>query len=483
MRRSVASMVGAWAALWCATRLVAAEGGADPSALRPVQEVQRSLIEAAFASNLALAREGIEVERANETLRAARARFYPELSLNGRYSRNEGGRTLDFPVGTLLNPAYQTLNELLVAQGRPARFGALGDESIPFQRPREQDTHVSLRQPLYQPAIPAAVAAQREVLRGAEFQRLVFARQLVHDVSLAYLQHLKARRARLIVASAGQVLAENLRVTDSLFRNGRITEDQVLRARAELLAVQQQDREAVDAVEQSRRYVNFLLNRPLDTPLEDARIDSAALPAPPDGRAVAGAAGRDRAELARLDALEAAARAQVSVAKAQLKPSLSLGIDAGTQGEEYRLGPGYNYLAGSLVLTWKFFDGGANRAALSEARLAQRSAALAREELAHSIELEVRQAAESLATSADSLQTARGREAAARAALRIAARKRDEGAISQVEFIDARSALTQAELNLNLTEFDVLERGVELERAAASAELPPLPGRTREMSK
>jgi outer membrane protein TolC len=382
---------------------------------------------------------------------------------------------LSFPTGQLLNPAYQTLNELLVAQGQAPRFGMLSDPSIAFQREREQDSRLTLRQPLYQPAIPAAVAAQRELLRGAQFQRLALAHQLHRDVGVGYLRHLKARRANRIVQSATEVLTENLRVVDSLFRNGRITEDQVLRARAELLAVQQQQREATDAVEQSRRYVNFLLNRPLAEPLEDASVEAAPVARAPDAQAFAAAAGTQRAELERLAALQAAAEAQVRLARAALKPSLALGVDAGTQGEQYRTGPGYNFIAGSLVLTWKFFDGGANRAALAQARHAARAAALAREELAQGIALEVQQAAESLATSIDSLDTARAREAAARAALRIAGRKRDEGAISQVEFIDARNALTQAELNLNLTQFELLERGLELQRATGTAQLPPLP--------
>jgi outer membrane protein TolC len=458
-----------------AAALLATAAQAQSPPLRPVQEVQQELIEAAFRSNLALTREGVEVARADAALAEARARFLPELELNARYTRAQGGRELTFPTGQLLNPAYQTLNELLVAQGQAPRFGMLSDPSIAFQREREQDSRLTLRQPLYQPAIPAAVAAQRELLRGAQFQRLAHAHQLHRDVGVGYLRHLKARRASRIVQSATEVLAENLRVVDSLFRNGRITEDQVLRARAELLAVQQQQREATDAVEQSRRYVNFLLNRPLTEPLEDASVEAAPVARAADAQALAATSGTQRAELDRLGALQAAAEAQVRLARAALKPSLALGIDAGTQGEQYRTGPGYNFIAGSLVLTWKFFDGGANRAALAQARHAARSAALAREELAQAIALEVQQAAESLAASIDSLDTARAREAAARAALRIAGRKRDEGAISQVEFIDARNALTQAELNLNLTQFELLERGLELQRATGTAQLPPLP--------
>jgi outer membrane protein len=79
--------------------------------------------------------------------------------------------------------------------------------------------------------------------------------------------------------------------------------------------------------------------------------------------------------------------------------------------------------------------------------------------------LQVRQAADRLRTARASLATASARQDAAREAFRIASRKRDAGSIAQVEFIDARTALTSAELNLNLTRFDVLVRLAELRAA------------------
>jgi outer membrane protein TolC len=39
------------------------------------------------------------------------------------------------------------------------------------------------------------------------------------------------------VSASEALLQENLRVNESLFANGKVTEDQVLRAKAELLAV------------------------------------------------------------------------------------------------------------------------------------------------------------------------------------------------------------------------------------------------------
>ncbi|HET9445386.1 MAG TPA: TolC family protein, partial [Steroidobacteraceae bacterium] len=73
-------------------------------------------------SNLALQGESLEVERAAQALAAARARFFPEVSLQARYSRAEGGREFTIPLGTTLNPVYSTLNDLLAVQGQPAPF-------------------------------------------------------------------------------------------------------------------------------------------------------------------------------------------------------------------------------------------------------------------------------------------------------------------------------------------------------------------------
>ncbi len=124
------------------------------------------------------------------------------------------------------------------------------------------------------------------------------------------------------------------------------------------------------------------------------------------------------------------------------------------------------------MLSWRFFDGGANRAEAREARAVARQAAVRRDETALQIQLEVQQALDSLETSSDSLATAEARAEAARAAFRIAGRKRDEGVINQVEFIDARSSLTGAELNLNVTSFELLARQAELDYATAAGTLP-----------
>jgi outer membrane protein len=439
---------------------------------RPVAQVIDEYVRESLRSNLSLRSESLEVERNIAALDAARAHFLPTVAFQARYTRAEGGREIDIPVGTLVNPVYSTLNQLLAAQGKPPQFGSVPDQTILFQRKREQDTRFTVRQPLYAPAIPAAVRAQRAQLEASQFNRIAVARRLKRDVTVAYLNWLKARRTVGIVEASVTLLNENVRVNESLFRNGKITQDQVLRARAEQLAVVQQLREAQNGQSQAHSFVNFLLNRPLDEPLEAAGIDGQVGHTAHDLARLRTAALENRPEIAQLDRTVTAAESQIQVARADLKPSLSLGVDAGIQDETYDFGHGSNFGTVSLLLHWQFFDGGATRAQASSARAVARRAATARDEIEQQIQLEVQQALDELNTTADSLTTAGARAEAAHAAFRIASRKRDEGVINQVEFIDARSALTSAELNLNVTRFDLLAREAELDYATAAGTLP-----------
>ncbi len=445
---------------------------AELESSRPLAKVIDEYVREGLKSNLALRAQTLEVERSAAALDGARARYFPEAAFAARYSRSEGGRVIELPLGDALNPAYQTLNDLLVAQGQQPQFPVVQNETIAFLREREQDTRVTLRMPLIAPAIPAAVRTQRELLGANEYARTALARRLKRDITVGYLDWLSATRTRGIVDASVALLNENLRVNDSLHRNGKITQDQVLRARAELLAVTQQSREAQNGASQAQSYLNFLLNRPLDSPLEDADVAadvSATTRALADLRE---AALMNRPELEQLRHLSRATESQVRVARADRWPTLSLGADGGIQGEEYQFGRGSNFATVSLLLNWTFFDGGARRAAVREASATARKTQTELESLTQQVQLEVQQSLDRLNTSADSLATAEARAEAARAAFRIASRKRDEGVISQVEFIDARSSLTSAELNLNVTRFEVLARQAELDYATAAGNLP-----------
>ena len=446
------------------------EAGAllETSPTRPVPAVIEGYVRAGLTSNLALQSASLEVERSQAALDAARGKFFPEAAIASRYTRAEGGREVSLPIGSALNPVYLTLNELLLADGKAPRFGTIEDPRFLLQREEEQDTRLSIRQPLYVPAIPAAVRARRSLLEASEFARLALIGRLRRDITVGYLNWLRASRGASLIEASRGLLAENLRINESLFQNGKITRDQVLRAEAELLAVEQQLTEARSLRDQSASYVNFLLNRPLDSALEQADAGAEISKTVADLSVLREMAVTKRPEFAQLDRAVSAASAQLDAARAARKPSIALGVDGGSQGEKYEFGRGRNFATVSVLLNWTVFDGGSRRAEVRQARAAQRQAEVQREQAGQQIRLEVQQALDRLQASEASLRTADARAEAARAAFRIAGRKRDEGVISQVEFLDSRTTLTAAELNLNAVRFELLARQAELDYATGA---------------
>jgi adhesin transport system outer membrane protein len=118
-----------------------------------------------------------------------------------------------------------------------------------------------------------------------------------------------------------------------------------------------------------------------------------------------------------------------------------------------------------VILRWNLFRGGADRAALREARAYTDELLAARELASQQVRLEVQQAVEGLEVAGASLDTGLKRVEAADGTLRIASRKRDLGQINQAEFIDARRTMTDARLNLTRVRAEFLARIAELEFA------------------
>jgi outer membrane protein TolC len=89
-------------------------------------------------------------------------------------------------------------------------------------------------------------------------------------VLTAYHGYLQSEAAVEIFESATQLTAEALRVNRLLAEAGKVTEDRVLRAQADDLAVGQQRAEAARDRNAARAWLNFLVNRPLTAPVDRA---------------------------------------------------------------------------------------------------------------------------------------------------------------------------------------------------------------------
>jgi outer membrane protein TolC len=380
--------------------------------------------------------------------------FLPTLAVDARYSEMDG--VLD--LGDVINPAYAALNQVI---GQP-RFPTDIHQTLPYR----QETRLRSVLPLFNGALFANLSAARAMrdLRGAELAAAK--RRLDADARVAYLNYARAARALDIYDAALTTVRENQRVAERLVGAGSATGDAVYRARAAVAEVQQQRAEAARLRDAALGQLNLLLDRDPGTPVP--ALDDASLPElRPLTLDEALAASQRREERVQVEAGSAAARAQRRAATSGFLPSVAVAADYGVQGAEYHFDRTHDVAIASFVLQWNLFNGGQDASRRQQAAAQQRAMQYKAREADRMIALDVRTAFDAVGVAREGLAAAQARVEASRRAFQMVDRRFGEGLASHLEWADARSQLTAAELNLVMSRYALVARYVDLERAAA----------------
>ena len=73
-----------------------------------------------LASNQSIKQQTFILDKNMYALKEAKSMFLPDVSFLTTYTKADGGRTIDFPTGDLLNGAYATLNQLTGTNSFPS---------------------------------------------------------------------------------------------------------------------------------------------------------------------------------------------------------------------------------------------------------------------------------------------------------------------------------------------------------------------------
>lgn len=429
----------------------------------PESAVLDGYIREALRANLALAQDNLDEDRAAAAVREARALRLPSLAFSTRRSETSGALDL----GDLVNPAYRALNQITGSNAFPTNVGL----TLPFA----QETRLRLAQPIYQPAIGAGVRAASAARDARSAGARAAARRLAAEVQTSYWAIATADKVAELHRATLALVDENVRVNERLLANGVVTPEAVLRARADRSEIAQQLAHAEQQQSAARRAFNLLLDRPFDAAIVAPGDSTYGADDPTRGLTLEELVRRAvsaREEVRQSESAIVAATAEEKVASAAFLPSVAIALDYGVQGNTYQFDRDHDALAASVVLEWNMFNGGRDEARRQQAAIGASRARVARREVARRVELDVRQTYDALQVASAAIATARDRAAAARKSFDLVARRHAEGMASQIEFIDARTAHTRAELNLIVTQQTRAVRAAELERAAALRVIP-----------
>ncbi len=391
------------------------ESPAVPDALTLEQAIAFAL-ENNFAIRQArerlLEQEGLIVE--------VRAQALPSVSAAARYTRDD--------------------DDLVMTPGRSDRDWTVG---------------VYVRQVVYRGGgVRAALDAARTTREAALLDIQAVIDDVLLQVRTRFADVLLARERIGVREQGVELLQEQLQTVRNRFEAGSVSQFEVLTAEVALANAQPpliNARNALRlAIDELRRVIGYRGGFGAD--LTKVPEFAGALEFTPAGyeleSALAAARAR-RPELLRLEQLRRAREAGVTVARSDYLPQLYL-----TGGYEGRKFPSSNSFSDTrdgwtagVEGSWAIFDGARTRGRVAQARAQLNQARLGLAEQELSIEVEVRRALSSL-QEADELAQAAGRVVEqATEALRLADVRYRNGAATQLDVLQARVALTEAQLN------------------------------------
>lgn len=428
------------------------------------QTVLDDYIQVGLENNLALKQKDFSYRKSITSLKEARGLFLPSISINARYTRSDGGRIIEFPVGDLMNPVYQSLNQLTGQN----LFPAIKNEKIKFLREKEHDTKFEIIQPLFQPEIYYNYKIKSNLLEMERAERNSFARVLICDIKTAYYNYLITAGVTSILNATENILNENLRVSRSLFNNDKATIDIVYRAEAELSRLKQEQVRAASDCKTAGAYFNFLLNRSLEDPIVvDTNVIQYTISNMSLEKAIDLAIKR-REELNQINYAYEAAENNITLNKSKFLPNILLAANYGYEGEEYSFGKNDDYWTASLVMQWNLFRGFQDKLKVEQAEYDRKNLELRKLELENQIRLQVRSTYYNYEVAQKSIETAIAQKLSSQKSFEIINKKFNEGMASQIEFIDARTTLTNAELNNTISKYQELISLAELEKVIAA---------------
>lgn len=410
-------------------------------------------------SSQSIKQQNFVLEKNVYALKEAKSMFGPDITFSTTYTKADGGRTIDFPTGDLFNGVYSTLNKLTGSNA----FPQLQNQRILLNPDNFYDAKFRATLPILNAELiyNKRIKAQQVDLQKTEV--LLYKRELVKEIKTAYYNYLKAVYATGIYESSLRLVKEGQRINMKLYDNSKVNRTAVLRSQNEVSRINASLIGAKKTAESARYYFNFLINRPLtDTILLD---DIITLPTQEQllGNSISG-----REELSKLRIGKDINDNLNGLAKSYLIPKLGTFIDLGSQAFDWKFNSQSRYYLFGVSLEWNLFSSGKNNYKVKQT-IADREALTSQTDYVQQqllTELKIRQAG---------MQSAIAQYDAAQSRLKTSQtyygdmlKLYKQGMAIYIELLDAQNQWIEAQLNANITLYDIWIAYTAIERANAS---------------
>jgi outer membrane protein TolC len=412
----------------------------------------------AFQQNIMLQQKTIQVEKAMIALKTAQSLYQPTVAFQGGYQSGQGGRSIAFPVGDLLNPVYSTLNALT----KSTAFPQIANVETNFFPRDFYDVKVQTSMPLYNKDISYNKQIQEQSISLQREDVSLYKRELVKQIKTAYYQYLLSLGLQKVYDNALNLAMEGKKVNEKLLANGKGLPAYLLRSDSEIANIQAQMADAAKQSQAAQMYFNFLLNRELRAEIRiDFEVEKALT-------AVYAVTPGVREELSLLSKSIGLQETVLKMNEAFYLPKLNGFVNLGSQSTLGNINSKSAYYFLGLQMDIPIFTGKRNLYKIKQTQLDIASAKNAYDLSSKQFNMAAEIAQKNVQSSLVSFQASTKSYEAASAYLRLIEKGYKEGVSTYLETVDARNQWMNATINYQLKQFNVLIAAAAYEREAAS---------------
>jgi outer membrane protein TolC len=412
----------------------------------------------AFQQNITLQQKTIQVEKAMIALKTAQSLYQPTVAFQGGYQSGQGGRSIAFPVGDLLNPVYSTLNALT----KSTAFPQIANVETNFFPRDFYDVKVQTTMPLYNKDISYNKQIQEQSISLQREDVSLYKRELVKQIKTAYYQYLLSLGLQKVYDNALNLAIEGKKVNEKLLANGKGLPAYLLRSDSEIANIQAQMADAAKQSQAAQMYFNFLLNRELRAEIRiDFEVEKALA-------AVYTVTPGAREELSLLSKSIGLQETVLKMNEAFYLPKLNGFVNLGSQSTLGNINSKSAYYFLGLQMDIPIFTGKRNLYKIKQTQLDIASAKNAYDLSSKQFNMAAEIAQKNVQSSLVSFQASTKSYEAASAYLRLIEKGYKEGVSTYLETVDARNQWMNATINYQLKQFNVLIAAAAYEREAAS---------------
>jgi len=414
-------------------------------------------IEMGLENNEVIKQKNFDINKSLYALKEAQSLFSPNVMFVTNYTIADGGRTIDIPIGDMLNPVYSTLNQITNSNA----FPQLQNQSVLINPNNFYDVKLHTTMPLlnYEIIYNKKIKAQQTTIQKIELE--IYRRELVKDIKIAYYKYLQSVEGIRIYENALSIVKENQRVNKSLFKNEKINRTAVLRSDNEVTRIEANLETAKNTSKNARSYFNFLLNQKLDSEIEvDENME---LPAE---LIVENTANRE--ELKQLGQAKEINENVYQLTRSNWFPKLSGFADLGFQDFDFMVDKGSRYYFAGISLEWNIFSGNKNKFKLKQVDEDRKKIDSQIDNVKQQLLLQYEVSQNNLRSALEQYESDFKQKETAKKYNGDVTKLYKEGMAIYIELLDAQNQVVNTQLNANISLYNSWIAFAELERANAS---------------